>query len=50
MANAALVGAFAGGTPGPMCWVIALGIIGSAACAWLLLPAAAGRLEAERAT
>lgn len=52
MAGSALVGAFADGTPAPMGWVIALGGIGSAACAWLLLPApaAAGLPEAERAT
>jgi ABC-type nitrate/sulfonate/bicarbonate transport system ATPase subunit len=41
MAGSALVGAFADGTPWPMGWVIALGGIGSAACAWLLLPAPA---------
>ena len=52
MAGSALVGAFADGTPAPMGWVIALGGIGSAACAWLLLPrpAAAGLPEAGRAT
>ncbi|HEY0206847.1 MAG TPA: multidrug effflux MFS transporter [Acetobacteraceae bacterium] len=52
MAGSALVGVFANGTPGPMGWVIALGGIGSAACAWLLLPApaAAGLPEAERTT
>ena len=37
--GSALVGAFADGTPWPMGWVIALAGIGSAACAWLLLPA-----------
>ncbi len=51
--GSALVGAFADGTPWPMGWVIALGGLGSAACAWLLLPtrAAAGPAEAgvERA-
>ena len=40
MAGSALVGAFADGTPGPMGCVIALAGLGSAACAWLLLPAA----------
>ena len=52
MAGSALVGAFADGTPGPMGWVIALGGVGSAACAWLLLPApaTAGLPEAGRAT
>ncbi|MGI4955128.1 MAG: hypothetical protein ACRYGM_25260 [Janthinobacterium lividum] len=50
MVGSALVGAFADGTPGPMGWVIALGGIGSAACARLLLPAAANLAEAERAT
>ena len=39
MAGSALVGAFADGTPWPMGWVIALAGIGSAACAWRLLPA-----------
>jgi MFS transporter, DHA1 family, multidrug resistance protein len=44
--GSALVGAFADGTPWPMGWVIALAGIGSAACAWLLLPAAADPAEA----
>jgi MFS transporter, DHA1 family, multidrug resistance protein len=44
--GSALVGGFADGTPWPMGWVIALAGIGSAACAWLLLPAAAGPAEA----
>jgi DHA1 family bicyclomycin/chloramphenicol resistance-like MFS transporter len=41
MVGSALVGAFADGTPWPIGWVIALAGLGSAACAWLLLPAAA---------
>lgn len=40
-AVSALVGAFADGTPGPMGVVIGLAGLGSAACAWLLLPAPA---------
>ena len=44
--GSALVGGFADGTPWPMGWVIALAGIGSAACAWLLLPAAAGPAQA----
>jgi DHA1 family bicyclomycin/chloramphenicol resistance-like MFS transporter len=36
--GSALVGAFADGTPWPMAWVIALSGIGSALCAWLLVP------------
>ena len=47
MAGSALVGAFADGTPWPMGWVIALGGIGSAACAWRLLPATAAASLAE---
>jgi DHA1 family bicyclomycin/chloramphenicol resistance-like MFS transporter len=43
MVGSGLVGAFADGTPWPMGWVIALAGIGSAACAWLLLPAPAAR-------
>lgn len=39
MIGSALVGAFADATPWPMGWVIALAGLGSAACAWLLLPA-----------
>jgi DHA1 family bicyclomycin/chloramphenicol resistance-like MFS transporter len=38
MIGSALVGAFADGTPWPMGWVIAMGGLGSVACAWLLLP------------
>ena len=41
MAGSALVGAYANGTPGPMGVVIGLAGLGSAACAWLLLPAPA---------
>ena len=44
--GSALVGGFAGGTPWPMGWVIALAGMGSAACAWLLLPATAGPAQA----
>ena len=44
--GSALVGGFADGTPWPLGWVIALAGIGSAACAWLLLPAAAGPAQA----
>ncbi len=40
--GSALVGAFADGTPWPMGWVIALAGLGSAACAWLILPAPGG--------
>ena len=39
--GSAMVGAFADGTPWPMGWVIALAGIGSALCAWLLVPAPA---------
>jgi DHA1 family bicyclomycin/chloramphenicol resistance-like MFS transporter len=38
IAGSALVGAFADGTPWPMGWVIALSGIGSALCAWALIP------------
>ena len=38
MIGAALVGAFADGTPWPMGWAIGLSVLGSAACAWLLVP------------
>lgn len=50
MVGSALVGAFADATPWPMGWVIALAGLGSAACAWLLLPApvAADLTEAGR--
>jgi DHA1 family bicyclomycin/chloramphenicol resistance-like MFS transporter len=44
--GSALVGGFADGTPWPMGCVVALAGIGSAACAWLLLPAATGRAAA----
>ncbi len=50
MVGSALVGAFADGTPGPMGWVIALGGIGSAACAWRLLPTPAATSSAEART
>jgi MFS transporter, DHA1 family, multidrug resistance protein len=39
--GSALIGVFADGTPWPMGWVIALAGLGSAACAWFLLPAPA---------
>jgi DHA1 family bicyclomycin/chloramphenicol resistance-like MFS transporter len=39
IAGSALVGAFADGTPWPMGCVIALAGIGSAACAWAIVPA-----------
>lgn len=41
--GSALVGIFADGTPWPMGWVIAVAGLGSAACAWLLVPAPARR-------
>jgi MFS transporter, DHA1 family, multidrug resistance protein len=47
MVGSALVGTFADGTPWPMGWVIALAGLGSAACAWLLLPAPAAAGPAE---
>lgn len=47
MVGSALVGAFADGTPGPTGWVIALAGLGSAACAWLLLPAPAAAGPAD---
>jgi DHA1 family bicyclomycin/chloramphenicol resistance-like MFS transporter len=46
--GSAAVGVFADGTAWPMGWVIALGGIGSAVCAWTLLPRAiAPRAEAS---
>ncbi|MDB5534130.1 MAG: drug transporter protein [Hyphomicrobiales bacterium] len=39
IAGSAMVGAFAGGTPWTMGWVIGLAGIGSALCAWLIVPA-----------
>jgi DHA1 family bicyclomycin/chloramphenicol resistance-like MFS transporter len=36
--GSALVAAFADGTPRPMAWVIACSGVGSAVCAWLLVP------------
>jgi MFS transporter, DHA1 family, multidrug resistance protein len=45
MIGSALVGAFADGTPRPMGWVVALAGLGSAACAWRLLPPAPRRLD-----
>jgi DHA1 family bicyclomycin/chloramphenicol resistance-like MFS transporter len=41
IAGSALVGTVADGTPWPMGWVIALAGIGSALCAWLVVPNAA---------
>jgi DHA1 family bicyclomycin/chloramphenicol resistance-like MFS transporter len=41
IAGSALVGTVADGTPWPMGWVIALAGIGSAFCAWLVVPNAA---------
>jgi DHA1 family bicyclomycin/chloramphenicol resistance-like MFS transporter len=38
MVGSALVGAFADGTPWPLGWVIGLSVLGSAACACLLVP------------
>jgi DHA1 family bicyclomycin/chloramphenicol resistance-like MFS transporter len=42
--GSALVGIFADGTPWPMGWVIAVAGLGSAACAWLLVPTPADRM------
>ena len=47
--GSAMVGAFSDGTPWTMGWVIALFGLGSAFCAWLLVPSDAGA-AASRST
>jgi DHA1 family bicyclomycin/chloramphenicol resistance-like MFS transporter len=36
--GSALVGTFADGTPWPLGWVIAVGALGAAGCAWFIVP------------